>query len=78
MVSRLSRALSAAGVAVLLGSFAVAQPAQATGSPVKDLPRAVTLAGVLRHLVAFQAIAKLNGDPRASGGQSEIAHGVAS
>ncbi|MCO8275084.1 M28 family peptidase [Actinoplanes sp. TRM 88003] len=31
------------------------------------MPKAVTLAGVLRHLVAFQAIAKISGDTRASG-----------
>ena len=66
MVSRMSRVLSVVGVTVLLGTLAAA-PAQASGNSVKDLPRAVTLAGVLRHLVAFQAIAKLNGDTRASG-----------
>ncbi|WP_307873026.1 M28 family peptidase [Paractinoplanes ovalisporus] len=54
-------------VAVLLGGFTVAQPAQASGNSTKDLAKAVTLAGVMRHLVAFQAIAKLNGNTRASG-----------
>ncbi|GID29461.1 M28 family peptidase [Paractinoplanes brasiliensis] len=68
MVSRtlLKRVGAAAAAAVLLGGFAVAQPAQASGRST-DLAKSVTLAGVLRHLVAFQAIAKLNGDTRASG-----------
>ena len=57
-------------MAVVLGTFAVAGPAQATSSnnSVKKLTKSVTLAGVLRHLVAFQAIASLNGGNRASGG----------
>jgi Zn-dependent M28 family amino/carboxypeptidase len=56
-------------VAVLLGTFAVAGPAQATSSnnSAKKLTKSVTLAGILRHLVAFQAIASLNGGNRASG-----------
>ncbi|MGK5683249.1 M28 family metallopeptidase [Actinoplanes sp. URMC 104] len=56
-------------MAVLLGGFAAAAPAQAGsgGSSAKDLTKSVTLAGVLRHLVAFQAIADRNGDTRASG-----------
>ena len=68
--SRLRRLGGAAAVAVLLGTFAVAGPAQATSSnnSVKKLTKSVTLAGVLRHLVAFQAIASLNGGNRASGG----------
>jgi Zn-dependent M28 family amino/carboxypeptidase len=68
--SRLRRLCGAAAVAVLLGTFAVAGPAQATSSnnSVKKLTKSVTLAGVLRHLVAFQAIASLNGGNRASGG----------
>ncbi|XVU28803.1 M28 family metallopeptidase [Actinoplanes sp. CA-054009] len=61
------RLIGAAAVAVLLGSFALSAPAQAGGSSIKDLPRAVTLAGVLRHLVAFQVIADRNDDTRASG-----------
>ncbi|GAA0463288.1 amidohydrolase [Paractinoplanes deccanensis] len=60
------RLIGAAAVAVLLGSFALSAPAQAGGT-IKDLPRAVTLAGLLRHLVAFQAIADRNNDTRASG-----------
>ena len=60
----------AAAAAVLLATVAVAAPAQAASSRpgVKDLTRSVTLAGVLRHLVAFQAIASLSGGNRASGG----------
>ncbi|GGO22183.1 M28 family peptidase [Micromonospora parathelypteridis] len=59
-----------AAVAVLLGTFAVATPAQATSSnnSVEKLTKSVTLSGVLRHLVALQAIASLNGGNRASGG----------
>ena len=59
----------AAAVAVLLGGFAFAGPAQATSGNtlVKDLTRSVTLTGVLRHLVALQAISDHNGDNRASG-----------
>jgi Zn-dependent M28 family amino/carboxypeptidase len=58
----------AAAVAVLLSTFVVASPAQASGgNDVKKLTKSVTLAGVLRHLVAFQAIATLNGGNRASG-----------
>ncbi|WP_374271137.1 M28 family peptidase [Actinoplanes sp. M2I2] len=70
MVSRsLRRRLGgAAAAAVLLGGFVAAGPAQASGNGgAKDPAKAVTLAGVLRHLVAFQAIASLNGDTRASG-----------
>lgn len=69
MVSRSTRRRlgAVALVAVLLGTFAVAQPAQASGNSTKNLTKAVTLAGVLRHLVAFQAIASLNGGTRASG-----------
>ncbi|GAB2585895.1 amidohydrolase [Paractinoplanes abujensis] len=66
MVSRIKLGAVAAA-ATLLGGFGVAQPAQASGNSTKDLTTSVTLAGVLRHLVAFQAIAKLNGDTRASG-----------
>lgn len=70
MVSRSARRrlAAAAAAAVLLGGFAVAQPAQASsGNSAKNLTKAVTLTGVLRHLVALQAIAKLNGGTRASG-----------
>ena len=75
--SRLRRLCGAAAVAVLLGTFAVAGPAQATSSnnSVKKLTKSVTLAGVLRHLVAFQAIASLNGGNRASGGHAGPAIG---
>ncbi|MCY1137017.1 M28 family peptidase [Actinoplanes sp. Pm04-4] len=60
---------AAAAAAVLLGGLVAAGPAQASSgnNSVKDVTKAVTLAGVLRHLVAFQAIAKLSGDTRASG-----------
>ncbi|GFJ94868.1 aminopeptidase [Phytohabitans rumicis] len=53
----------------MLGTFAVASPAQATSSKVNPdkLAKSVTLAGVLRHLVALQAFASLNGGTRASG-----------
>ncbi|WP_250031423.1 M28 family peptidase [Paractinoplanes maris] len=59
----------AAAAAVLLGGLVAAGPAQASSgsSSTKEITKAVTLAGVLRHLVAFQAIAKLSGDTRASG-----------
>jgi Zn-dependent M28 family amino/carboxypeptidase len=70
VVSRSIRRLGgAAVVAVLLGTFAVAGPAQATSdsSKVRQLTGSVTLAGVLRHLTAFQAIASLTGGNRASG-----------
>ncbi|WP_433379145.1 M28 family peptidase [Actinoplanes sp. CA-142083] len=67
MVSRFSRKRlgAAAVVAVLIGGLAAAGPAQASSG--KDPAKAVTLAGVMRHLLAFQVIAKLNGDTRASG-----------
>ncbi len=70
MVSRSFRRLcGAAVVAVLLGAFTVAAPAQATsgGNAAKKLTKDVTLSGVLRHLVAFQAIASRNGGNRTSG-----------
>jgi Zn-dependent M28 family amino/carboxypeptidase len=71
VVSRSSRRRlgGLAAVAVLLGTFVVAGPAQATSSDnrVKQLTRSVTLAGVLRHLTALQAIAKHSGGTRASG-----------
>jgi Zn-dependent M28 family amino/carboxypeptidase len=70
VVSRsLRRRLGAAAAAVLLGTFAFAVPAQATsgGAKGKDLTKAVTLAGVLRHLTALQVIATLNGGNRGSG-----------
>ncbi len=57
------RLIGAIAAAVLLGGFAAAGPAQASTDPA----RAVTLAGVLRHLVAFQAIASTHNDTRASG-----------
>jgi Zn-dependent M28 family amino/carboxypeptidase len=63
------RLFGIAAVAALLGAFALSAPAQASGGSLtpKDLARKVTLAGVLRHLVAFQAIANRNGGTRASG-----------
>jgi Zn-dependent M28 family amino/carboxypeptidase len=69
VVSRFRRLCGVAVAAVLVGTFAVAAPAHATSgdNAVKKLTKDVTLAGVLRHLVAFQAIASLNGDNRASG-----------
>jgi Zn-dependent M28 family amino/carboxypeptidase len=52
-----------------MGSVALASPAQATSgnNAVKKLTKDVTLQGVLRHLVAFEAIAKVSGGNRASG-----------
>ncbi|MFI7375912.1 M28 family peptidase [Actinoplanes sp. NPDC049668] len=71
MVSRsLRRRLGGiAAAAVLLGAFVVAGPAQATssGNGVKQLTKAVTLGGVLRHLTALQVIASRNGGNRGSG-----------
>lgn len=76
MVSRsFKRLCGAAAAAALLGAFTLSAPAQAHGGkhpghgndPVKKLTKEVTLAGVLRHLVAFQAIADRNGGNRASG-----------
>lgn len=71
MVSRsVRRFVSAATAAVLVGSVGLAAPAEA-GSPAistpKQLTKAVTLPGVLRHLLAFQLIGDLNGGNRASG-----------
>ncbi|MFC0534050.1 M28 family peptidase [Phytohabitans kaempferiae] len=67
--SFIRRLCGAATAAVLLGAFTVATPAQATSSnnAVKKLTKQVTLGGVSRHLVAFQAIASLSGGNRASG-----------
>ncbi len=70
MVSRsVRRLLGAATAAVLAGSIGLAEPAHAgpTISTPKQLTKAVTLPGVLRHLLAFQVIADLNGGNRASG-----------
>ncbi|HET6528991.1 MAG TPA: M28 family peptidase [Actinoplanes sp.] len=59
---------AAAAAAVLLATFAVAAPAQAAGNDrIEQLTKSVTLAGLLRHLVAFQGIASLHNDNRASG-----------
>jgi Zn-dependent M28 family amino/carboxypeptidase len=70
VVSRSLRRIGcAAAAAVLSGTFAVATPARAT-SPAhhaQQLTRSVTLAAVLGHLTAFQAIASRNGGNRASG-----------
>ena len=61
--------VAVATAATLLGSVALAGPAQAspTNNSVKKLTKAVTLPGVLRHLLAFQHIADRNNDNRASG-----------
>jgi Zn-dependent M28 family amino/carboxypeptidase len=63
------RLVGAAAVAVLLGTVAVAAPAQAASNDdrIKQLTKSVTLAGLLRHITAFQVIASLNDDNRASG-----------
>lgn len=69
-----SRAIAAAAIMILVGSLATATPASA-GKPKQDpgnntpakLTRAVTLPGVLRHLGAFQFIADISGNNRASG-----------
>ncbi len=61
----------AAAAALLLGTFAFGNAADAKSKPKPIKPdklaKEVTLSGVLRHLVAFQAIASLNGGNRASG-----------
>ena len=70
MVSRslLRRFGAAATAALLMGTFAFAAPAGAsTGGKGKDLTKAVTLAGLLTHITAFQVIASLNNGTRASG-----------
>ncbi|GAA3221553.1 M28 family metallopeptidase [Dactylosporangium siamense] len=73
MVSRsVRRLLGAATVAILVGSIGLVDPAYAgsTGSGIstpKQLTKAVTLPGVLRHLLALQLIGDLNGGNRASG-----------
>jgi Peptidase family M28 len=57
-----------AAAAVLLATVVVATPARASSNiAVEDLIKSVTLAGVLRHVAAFQAIASLSGGNRASG-----------
>ncbi|MGI5182636.1 M28 family peptidase [Dactylosporangium sp. CA-152071] len=65
----LRRLVGAATVAVMVGSVGLAVPAAAapTISTPKQLTKAVTLPGVLRHLLAFQLIGDLNGGNRASG-----------
>ena len=63
MVSRslLRRLGAAATAALLMGTFAFAAPAGASGGGKgKDLTKAVTLAGVLTHITALQVIASLN------------------
>ncbi|GAA2596171.1 M28 family metallopeptidase [Dactylosporangium fulvum] len=72
MVSRSARRLlGAATAAALVGSIGLASPAHAGSSgnnnTPKKLTKAVTLPGVMRHLLAFQAIGDKNGGNRASG-----------
>ncbi|GIF77343.1 M28 family peptidase [Asanoa siamensis] len=70
MVSRTVRkTLAAIGAASLVGALALANPAQATSNnnSVRKLTKAVTLGGVLRHEIAFQAIGSLSGGNRGSG-----------
>ncbi|WP_327001752.1 M28 family peptidase [Dactylosporangium sp. NBC_01737] len=72
MVSRsVRRFLGAATAAILVGSIGLTAPAEAHGGSTittpKQLTKAVTLPGVLRHLLAFQLIGDLNGGNRASG-----------
>jgi Zn-dependent M28 family amino/carboxypeptidase len=70
VVSRTVRkTLAVIGAASLAGALALANPAQATpnNNSVRKLTKAVTLAGVLRHEIAFQAIGSLSGGNRGSG-----------
>jgi Zn-dependent M28 family amino/carboxypeptidase len=69
VVSNRGRRALGALAASLLGSVALAAPAQAdpNNNSVEKLTQAVTLDGVTRHLRAFQRIADANGDNRASG-----------
>ncbi|WP_442877438.1 M28 family peptidase [Dactylosporangium sp. AC04546] len=63
------RVLGAATAAVLVASAVLAAPANAAPGSMtpKQLTKAVTLPGVLRHLLALQLIGELNGGNRASG-----------
>ncbi|MEV0719560.1 M28 family peptidase [Asanoa sp. NPDC050611] len=70
MVSRTVRkTLAVIGAASLVGALALANPAQASSNnnSVRKLTKAVTLGGVLRHEIAFQAIGSLSGGNRGSG-----------
>ncbi|MEV4532374.1 M28 family peptidase [Asanoa sp. NPDC049518] len=63
------KTLAAIGAASLVGALALANPAQATGNnnSVRKLTKAVTVGGVLKHEIAFQAIGSLSGGNRGSG-----------
>ncbi|SNT33044.1 PA domain-containing protein [Asanoa hainanensis] len=63
------KTLAVIGAASLVGALALANPAQATGNnhSVRKLTKAVTLGGVLKHELAFQAIGSLSGGNRGSG-----------
>ncbi|MET7419709.1 M28 family metallopeptidase [Dactylosporangium sp. NPDC005555] len=69
----LRRFVGAATVAVLVGAAGLVAPAPASAgggpgiSTPKQLTKAVTLPGVLRHLLALQLIGDLSGGNRASG-----------
>ena len=71
MVSRTVRkTLAVIGAASLVGALALANPAQASNSnnnSVRKLTKAVSVAGILRHSIAFQAIGSLSGGNRGSG-----------
>ena len=63
------KTLAVIGAASLVGALALANPAQATSNnnSVRKLTKAVTLGGVLRHEIAFQAIGSLSDGNRGSG-----------
>jgi Zn-dependent M28 family amino/carboxypeptidase len=70
VVSRTVRkTLAAIGAASLVGALALANPAQAapTDNAVRKLTKDMTVAGVLRHEFALQAIGSLSDGNRASG-----------
>lgn len=70
MPNRRRGVLAALTISALVGSVALATPAAAdsTDASIRKMTRAVTLAGVLQHEVALQAIGSLNEGNRASGG----------
>ncbi|MDG4823761.1 M28 family peptidase [Asanoa sp. WMMD1127] len=63
------KTLAVIGAASLVGALALTNPAQAASNnnSVRKLTKAVTLGGVLRHEIAFQAIGSLSGGNRGSG-----------
>ena len=62
-----STLLAAGSASALLAAVAVVPSTAATGSDTRALRDAVTVAGVLEHETALQAIADANGGTRASG-----------